>query len=263
MPIKIKEFSRGVTTTLDKNAPAILTGLGVIGLFTSVGLAVKATPKALDILRTEAEVQGLRLEDEDLSKLHTWFTPKEVVLLTWKAYLPSVLTGVFTAGCIIGANSLNAKRRAALLAAYSITEKTYREYQDKVKDIVGEKKEREVRSEVAKDVLKKSKADHTLVKEEYEDSILCFDKMSGRYFSSNVNRLFKAEVNFNKRMMNDFWANLNDFYTEVGLAPIALGDTLGWNTDNLLEIETYAGMTPDDKPCLIMDFINPPKADFR
>lgn len=263
MPIKIKEFTRGVTTTLDKNAPAILTGLGVVGLFTTVGLAVKATPKALQILRSEADNQGLRLEDEDLSKLHTWFTPKEVVLLTWKAYMPSVVTGVFTAGCIIGANSLNAKRRAALLAAYSITEKTYREYQDKVKEVVGEKKEREVRTEVAKDAVKNSKEDHNIVGDGYEDSILCFDKLSGRYFSSSVNRLYKAEVNFNKRMMNDYWANLNDFYTEIGLAHIAIGETLGWNTENMVELETYAGMTHDDKPCLVMDFANPPKANFR
>jgi uncharacterized membrane protein len=35
---------------LSKNSPTILTGLGVIGLFSTVYAAVDATPKALAIL---------------------------------------------------------------------------------------------------------------------------------------------------------------------------------------------------------------------
>lgn len=46
----IKNFIKGVKIGFDKHSPEILIGLGIASAITSTVLAVKATPKAMDIV---------------------------------------------------------------------------------------------------------------------------------------------------------------------------------------------------------------------
>ena len=46
----VKGLIRGIRVSLDKHAPEILTGMGIAGMVTCVVLAVKATPKAIDLI---------------------------------------------------------------------------------------------------------------------------------------------------------------------------------------------------------------------
>ena len=114
--LAIKESAKLVGRTLQKNSPTILTGLAVAGVVTTVVMAVKATPKALEILDQE------RVMREDYSE--RWLVPvekitkKDIVKLTWKCYLPSFLMGGATIAAIIAANSINLRRNAALSGLY-------------------------------------------------------------------------------------------------------------------------------------------------
>ena len=42
-----------------KRSPGILAGLGVIGMFTAIGMAIHATPKAIVVLEAEAGNRGV------------------------------------------------------------------------------------------------------------------------------------------------------------------------------------------------------------
>ena len=49
--IKMPKFMKDTQKFVSKNAPAILTGIGIAGMVTTTVLAVKATPKAIDLLK--------------------------------------------------------------------------------------------------------------------------------------------------------------------------------------------------------------------
>ena len=50
-----KEVRNNVINKVSEKSPEILVGIGLAGMLTSTVLAVKATPKALDILAQEEE----------------------------------------------------------------------------------------------------------------------------------------------------------------------------------------------------------------
>ena len=116
-----------------KNAPTILTVTGIGGMVTTVVLAVKATPRALEILEE-------RKKEEQKDKL----TAGETIQATWKCYVPAAITGVLSTTCLILANSENVKRNTALAAAYKLSETALHEYKTKVRETLGEEKEKEI-----------------------------------------------------------------------------------------------------------------------
>ena len=58
------------------------------------------------------------------------------------------------------------------------------------------------------------------------------------------------------------YASLNDFYDEIGLEPTSQGDDLGWNLDELMDVSFGAGLTKDDKPCIVLNYSVAPKYNY-
>ena len=132
---------KDIRMAVSKHSPEILTGLGIAGMITTTVLAVKATPKVLDIIEDKKKELGLD-QSENLR-------PVEVVKAAWKPYIPAVITGVTSVACLIGANSVNVRRNAALATAYNLSTTAPAEYKDKVIETNGEKKHKTVRDKVA------------------------------------------------------------------------------------------------------------------
>ena len=118
---------KSLQKTMRKHSPAILTGIGIAGMAAAAVMAVRATPKALRM------VDDREIEDEKR------LTTSEIVKTTWKCYIPAAVTGVCSAACIIGASSISARRNAALVTAYTISETALKEYKDKAVEVVGPK----------------------------------------------------------------------------------------------------------------------------
>ena len=121
-------------TSVKKNSYGILLVTGVIGFVGGGVLAVMATPKALTLIEAKKEEEGV----DDLSAVDT-------VKTVWKCYIPAVATFVLSAGCIVLASNINHRRNAALMTAYAISEGALKEYHDKVVEVVGDKKEKEIK----------------------------------------------------------------------------------------------------------------------
>ena len=138
------KFARNVKLTLAKHGPEILTGIGISGMVTTTILAVRATPKALELIK-EAEEE----RDEPLSKI-------DVMKVAWKPYIPAAITGVVSIGCLIGGSSVSNKRTAALAAAYQLSESALSEYKEKVIETIGEKKEQAVREKISESRIEKN-----------------------------------------------------------------------------------------------------------
>lgn len=237
----------------NKHNPEILTGIGIAGMITTTVLAVRATPKALELLEEKKNEDWV----DELS-------PLEVVKTAWRPYVPAAVTGVASVACLIGASSVNAKRNAALATAYKLSETALTEYREKVIETIGEKKEKTVRDKVAEERVKKNPVSKSEVIVTNNGTTLCFDPISARYFKSSIDKIKRAENELNKQMLHDIsgYVSLNEFYDELGLDHTSVGDDLGWNVDRLIDISFSSQLNDNGEPSVVLDYLVAPKYDF-
>lgn len=237
----------------NKHSPEILTGIGIAGMITTTVLAVRATPKALQLIEEKKNEDWV----DELS-------PLEVVKTAWKPYVPAAVTGIASVTCLIGASSVNAKRNAALATAYKLSETALSEYREKVIETIGEKKEKTVRDKVAEERVKKNPVSKSEVIVTNNGTTLCFDPISARYFKSSIDKIKRAENELNKQMLHDIsgYVSLNDFYDELGLDHTSVGDELGWNVDRLIDISFSSQLNDNGEPSVVLDYLVAPKYDF-
>ena len=242
----------GVRSLVKKRSPEILTGIGIVGMITTTVMAVRATPKALSLI----DEKKTELRVDSLSK-------KEVVLTTWRCYVPSVIVGSASAFCLAGASATNLRRNAALATAYAISESTLNEYRDRVVESIGHKKEKAMRESMAEDKLVKNPVRDVILTEKGGNTI-CFDAISGRYFKSDRDAINRAVNELNRQMRDDMYVTLNEFYYELGLDGIKLGDDLGWNIEKgYIELDFSSHLDSNGTPCLVIDYQIAPVYDYR
>ena len=79
-----------------------------------------------------------------------------------------------------------------------------------------------------------------------------------------VDKIKKAENELNRQMRDEMYISLNDFYYEIGLDNIKLGDELGWNiNDGYIDLSFSSQLTSDETPCLVIDYAVAPRYDYR
>ena len=234
-----------------RHSTSILTVLGASGVVATTVLAVKATPKAMELLEEAKEEKG-----EDL-------TPVEVVKTAWKPYIPAAITGVSTIACIFSINLLSTKNQASLMSAYALLDSTFKEYQNKVNELHGGEAATNIKHEVIK-----SKFDTNM--ELHEDKHLFFDYQSMQFFESTMEDVMRAENEFLEVFHDRGYACLNEFYDCLGIPHVEYGYQLGWfdieNNDpyNCQEftIDYEKVLINDDLECWIITTNIPPACDY-
>ena len=251
------DLFNGFKMAVSKHSPEILTGLGIAGMITTTILAVKATPKALELVKDKKEELDYA-EDEKLPVIET-------VKATWKCYVPAAVTGATSVVCLVGASSANLRRNAALTAAYNLSTTALAEYKEKVVETVGEKKERTIRDKVAEERINKNPVNQSAIVVTGKGNTRCFDTITKRRFTSDIETMNRIVNELNKRMINgDDYVSLNEFYYEIGLDSCLVGDELGWNVrDNLIELDFSAQLDTDGVPCIVVDYLYPPTRGFN
>ena len=252
----MKNF-KGIFKTLERkfseHSPVILVGIGITGMISATVLAVRSTPKAMELIEEKKE----ELDTDELTK-------REIIKTCWKCYIPTMVSTGVSIASLIGANSVNSKRNAALATAYKISEKAYNEYKEKVIETIGEKEEKNIREKIAEEKIQKNPLKNNEVIITGNGDTLCYDSISGRYFECNMDKIRKAENILNRMLVTDMYASLNDFYDLIELPPISIGSELGWNVDyGLVEIEFSSQISEDDRPCIVLDYSIAPKQRYH
>lgn len=228
------------------NSPVVLTAIGVTGTITTAYLTAIASFKAATLIDLEYD----RRDKMNLEPLD--FDTKEKIKLVWKEYIPAVGVGIVTIACIVGANRIGTRRAAAMAAAYSISEKAFVEYKEKVVEKLGENKERDIRDEIAQDqVNRNSTGQQVLVG---DGNALCYDTFSGRYFRGTMEDIKKAWNDTNYEILHNNYCSLGEFYGRLGLPGTQVSEELGWSSDHLLEITFSSILADDNTPCISMSF---------
>jgi hypothetical protein len=264
-PISTKLGSSEVTSITSKiryieklainNSPVLLTAIGVAGTIATAVFTHRAALKA-----------DLIIEQHETNLIQQRMTPagnKEKLQLVWKCYIPPVATGALTIGSIVMANRIGTKRAAAIAAAYTISEKAYSEYRDKVVEKFGETKERNMRDELVQDQVRRNPVSEENFIVTGGGDVMCCDLFSGRYFRSSVEDIKKAVNDTNYQIMHHQSATLTDFYDRVGLPRTDVSDEIGWNFDKLIEIEFTTVMKEDGQPCIAYRFPVHPVRGFH
>lgn len=268
---EVTKHGSEVVRYLSKNSPTILTGCAVAGAFTAVVLAIKATKPALQHIK-EAKVEhrdrivitdgdareDFDLTDEEIEEIP--LKPLEVVQATWKDYIPTAIALGGTTACVIGAHSISAKRTAAMAALYTMSEQTLKDYKAKAAEVVGKGKAGQIKDAMAEEDLKRHPYDPNRPITLGAGDVMCFDRMTGRYFPSNMQKIRAAAAELNTRMAYGERVSRNDFYYAIELDGVEFGEDSGWCVENPIELEFTSSLMSDGTPVLAIGFKNQPTA---
>ena len=250
---QFQQIINTVQPIFKKHGTTILTSIGVSGVVATAVTAVKSTPKAMRLLDKAKAEKGAEL------------TKKEIVKTAGPVYIPTVIVGATTIACIIGAQKINQAQIAALASAYTLLDNSYKEYRDKVKELLGDETDAEIKNEIAKDKFEEKPLD-----KEFEDTTWFFEEFRGEFFESTIEDVQAAEYHLNRNYALRGYAELNEFYEFLGLMPTVVGDTLGWSEYagastygyQWIDFNHVKDKMPDGTEFYRIEHVFPPTADY-
>lgn len=244
----IRQTVRPALTLFSRNAPHILTGVAVAGVAGTSVAAFRAAVPVRDRLHDLPEEATIR----------------DKVRATWKLYIPAAVLGAATISCIVAANVISSRRRAALAAAYSLAAEAVTHYREDLRNLTDEATLEESDQLLARkqnpDKVYQGPAKETFVVG--DGKFLCYDTYSGRYFNSSLEEIKKCVNDINFDLIQGNPVSLNDFYSLVGLDQNAMGDQLGWTIHSKCEIDYMGLLTTDGKPTVGIRFKEEPTSDW-
>ena len=229
------------TAYISQNKAGILIGAGM-------GSMVVATISAFRFGSMARDAIEERKEELQIDKLDAKETIKTVVPYA----APSILLSLLGIGCILGGNQIHVNRSAAAMAACTITENAFREYREQTKQVVGEKKEKDIREAAAKQLIESHSTSDIIVTG--KGDCLCFDDVANQYFRSSKTAIEKVINRLNFEMMDSRSSiSINDYCLALGLDTVLLGNDLGWTVDGagIINPDIIAQIR-NDEPCLVV-----------
>lgn len=250
--LALSSLQQSVGRFVAEHATTILTVGGVAGTVTTGVLSFRAGWSARDTAED--------IVHQDISAGPV--TKKEIFLETWQVYIPPVLIGGVTIGSIVMANRVSASRAAALAAAYGIAQRDLDEYKGKVAEKLGLKKAEQVKDDIVQDHVSANPPGSSMIVVA-EGDVLCYDEITGRYFQSSMEKLKRAELKALEEIVNHEMVSLGFFHDEVGLRTTSYTDSVGWNSNNKLELRTRVAMAENERPCIVVDFATSPTLTYN
>lgn len=255
---KLMKFANKVFDFGKKNNAEILTGLALVGLVKTVYDVYKETPEINKIIEDAREdMKIVRPGDKAAKRAVVKETVKKLVVKT----APLILDVVFTGGCTIASNRASNKKLAVMSAAYEISTGALEDLNKKMKEIVGERKAREIKDAVVKEKIEKDPPTeaNTIIVSGEGNTVKCKDIHAKRYFYGNAQKLQKAILDLSIQCYREDEVDLNDLYYFLGIEPSPDGDKFGFISedlinDNMLPITISAQLTEDMEPCLCLDY---------
>lgn len=241
-------FTRG-SVAIQRESPTLLALASVATFISATVMAVRATPKAIDVIEDatypEDKKDRLFQQAKDLAPI----------------YAPAAAMTMIATGFLYGSTVVSGRRYAALASVAAISERSLQTWQDSVRESVGEKKY----SEIKTDILEYQTRDLSAPPANgVGDSVLCFDVISGRYMILPSIESLRGVINaLNEQLLAEMFITINDLYFELDMEPVQYGDEIGWSSEGgLLELQYDPIMTKDNRPCVAISFFNNPTHIF-
>lgn len=232
--------------TAKKQSPHIFFGLGVIGVVGSAILACRATLKLSETLdEIENDIKEVKELKEVGAAVQTKYPAeewnKDAVyvyvkggLKLAKLYAPAVVIGAASIACLTGSHIQLTRRNSALMAAYTALHSAYEEYRERVREQLGEDKERELYHGIKTEVVKedgKNKEVKVIDPKAPSPYAKMFDEYSVNWKRDpELNRIFlQCQQEYaNQLLRTRGHVFLNEIYDLLDVGRTRAGAVVGW-----------------------------------
>lgn len=255
------DLAKRILQSVDNKSPIILSGLAIAGVLSTTIMAIKATPDAINKIDWERRRRLLATENDEFEYVDPRAEKLTIIRLTWQSYIPTASMGLITIACIVGSQSINSKRQAALIGGFTLVEGAFREYREKVIDQLGNKTDQKVRDSIAQDRVTNNPASSQVIITGM-DQQLCYDPNTDRYFKSDMETIRRAVNDINHQCLHNMYASQNDFFRLIGLGTTTMGEEFGWTTDVMLDIDFTTTLSAESIPCIVINYRLDPTRNF-
>lgn len=216
MKEKVIQLARNVGSTLAKNSPVILTGIGIAGVITTAIFASQATLKAKEKL-------------EEIPEDADW---KEKAKHVAPLYIKTAISATIAIISIAESHRIEHGRQMAVASLCAATETVAKEFEDKVVETIGEKKTEKIKSEITEDKVIQSypKKKDYICDTGHGDQIF-MDMWSGQVFKSDIEYIRRSVNLLNERINQGEFINMNELYYDWGVSNAKFGDVFGWDVN--------------------------------
>ena len=228
------------------NKTAIKTGIAMGGVIATSVAVADATVK------TKEKLEKLNYSSKDKAP-----STKEKFFAVGRYWIRPIILAGGTVYLIYSVNDDGNKAIASIAAAYSMKDGELKDYTDKVLEIAGKKKAEDIRDAIEIDKVQNNPPKEEAIINTGKGQTLCYDGVMGRYFRSDMQSVREAVNDLNEMLIIDGFACLNDFYDNLGLPNIDIGDNLGWVYDDTKEklSATYTStLTDSGTPVMVVSY---------
>ena len=281
VPAKLTVAAGQATLQLSKQSPHILFGAGIVGFGATIYLASKAVLKLdrhvdnfQENLETVKELyDSAKDSDEGRASYPKSEYRKDLAYLYANSiyditnmYAPTVIVGTLTIVCLTKSHTILSNRNTALMAAYSVLERSYNAYRKRVIDEFGEDKDREFRYPT-KEIRTLSLDEKGKAVEKVETKTLLDQYSTYARFFDEMCPDWKRNPEYNLIFLRaqQNWANdllrarghvfLNEVYDMLGIPRTKAGAVVGWvighEGDNYIDFGLF-----DGENSAARDFVN-------
>lgn len=211
----------------DKNGSHIATYAGIVFMVATVAEAVRSTYKA------SAKIKKVK-EEQKLDKMPF----KDVFKLVWKNYIPTASGLVISTTLLILGDRLGEKKRAALMAAYSLSETAFKEFRDTTKELTSEETVKKIEDKINSNKIEKVSAPIDASYINGAEQVIV-EPITNQKFFGTWNLVLSIANKLNKACVLEGYGRtiaFNDFLYELKLKNSDIGEDIGWTVDNLIDI---------------------------
>lgn len=247
----MKFVPNGVTRTVarqvlqvKKHSPRIMFVAGIAGVVTSTVLACRATLKLektldemsehIDNVKELNAASNTNYTEREYRKDLVYVYARGTFELT-KLYAPAIFVGSLSIAALTGSHITLSRRNASLTAAYAALQKSFDDYRSRVREELGEERERDISLAVTSSVDKDGVEIKAVDPSKWSPYARFFDV-------GNPNWQKSAEMNKTFLMCQQNYMNhllqarghvfLNEVYDALGLERCQAGQVVGWVVGN-------------------------------
>jgi Family of unknown function (DUF6353) len=245
--------------TMQKNSPRVMFVAGIVGVVGSAVLACRATTKLPDVLdEFKKDVDSVTTREDLIPDHHYTRANRNVELIavyvkgTFKIvrlYAPSLILGGVSIGALTGSHVTLTKRNTSLTAAYSALQMSYEAYRERVREELGEEKERDIHHGL---VVEKAKIDGKIqeIRKLDPNKFSIYSKVFDEYNPNwqknpELNRIFiQCQQNYANDLLHARGhVFLNEVYYQLGFDHTQAGAVVGWvlnqGGDNFIDFNMF------------------------
>lgn len=236
---------------ISQNKAGLCIGGGLAFMLFGAGLAAIFSPKAVQAIEDKKEELGV---DE--------LPVGEKIKTSIGYYLPTIGFEILGASMILYGNQVNLRNEAAIMAAYAMNETALQITRDKIREVVGEKKEKDIQESVAKEFIDRNPSNSGSIIVTGNGDCLCYDQVANQYFRSSKTQIEDTINRLNYDMRSCNIITLNEYCLKLGVDEVILGNELGWDIDRngYIDVSFTATLTKTGEPCIVIAHNTIPKA---